>query len=134
MPTSTGTYIGDLRTVNTHVYSGEQLITDAPLDNQGLAQAFSPTDLAATSYACCIMTIMGIAAKARDIDISGTTYEVTKVMGTDPRRIVEIRVVFRFPDKGYSASQKKLFEAIPATCPVALSLHPDIRQDVKIIW
>jgi uncharacterized OsmC-like protein len=134
MATAIGRYLGELRTENTHIQSGEVIVTDAPIDNQGLGRAFSPTDLAATSLGDCIMTIMGIAARARGIDLTGTTYEITKVMAADPRRISEVHVKFIFPDKNYSDSDKKILEAVHRTCPVALSLHPDIKQIITFIW
>lgn len=134
MPTVTSVYLGELRTENTHVLSGQTLITDAPPDNQGLGRTFSPTDLAATSLGDCIMTVMGIAARARGIDLIGTTYEITKVMASEPRRIGEIHVTFRFPKKNYSDPEKKIIEAVHRTCPVALSLHPDIKQVITYIW
>ena len=134
MPTVKTVYLGNLRTENEHLQSGCKLITDAPLDNQGRGEAFSPTDLVATALADCIMTIMGIKARDKGIDLDGTRIEITKIMNTEPRRIGEIQVTFYFPDKSYAEKDKKLLEAVSKTCPVALSLHPDIRQTIQFNW
>ncbi|HBB91795.1 MAG: osmotically inducible protein OsmC [Bacteroidetes bacterium GWF2_49_14] len=134
MATVTSRYLGELRTENVHLQSGEILITDAPLDNQGLGRTFSPTDLAATALGDCIMTVMGIAARARGISIDGTTYEITKVMADSPRRIGEIHVVFTFPSNSFTESDKRVLEAVHKACPVALSLHPDINQVITYNW
>ena len=134
MPTVKTVYLGNLRTENVHLQSGCQLITDAPLDNQGRGEAFSPTDLVATALGDCIMTIMGIKARDKGIDLEGTQIEITKIMASDPRRIGEIQVTFRFPDKNYSEKDKKVLEAVSKTCPVALSLHSDIKQNIQFIW
>ena len=134
MPTVKTVYLGNLRTENEHLQSGCKLITDAPLDNQGRGEAFSPTDLVATALGDCIMTIMGIKARDKGIDLDGTRIEITKIMNTEPRRIGEIQVTFYFPDKSYAEKDKKLLEAVSKTCPVALSLHPDIRQTIQFNW
>ena len=134
MPTVKTKYLGNLRTENEHLQSGCKLITDAPLDNQGRGEAFSPTDLAAAALGDCIMTIMGIKARDKEIDLEGTQIEITKIMASNPRRIGEIQVTFRFPDKPYSEKDKKLLEAVSKTCPVALSLHPNIKQNIQFIW
>ena len=134
MPTVKTVYLGNLRTENVHLQSGCQLITDAPLDNQGRGEAFSPTDLVATALGDCIMTIMGIKARDKGIDLDGTRIEITKIMATDPRRIGEVQVTFHFPDKLYSEKDKKLLEAVSKTCPVALSLHPDTKQTIQFNW
>jgi putative redox protein len=128
MATSKVTYLGDLRTEALHLHSGEKIITDAPLDNQGRAEYFSPTDLAATSLATCGMTIMGIAARTHGFSIEGTVAEVTKVMYSNPRRIGEVHIDYYLPDIHYSDKEKKIIEAAGKSCPVALSLHPDLRQ------
>jgi uncharacterized OsmC-like protein len=132
--TSSITYLGDLRTECTHLKSGQTIITDAPIDNNGKGEAFSPTDLTATSLGACMVTIMGIAAQNHDIDIDGTRLEVTKHMVADPRRISAIDVNIIFPDKTYVGKEKKILEAAAKTCPVALSLHPDIKQNLNFIW
>lgn len=127
-------YKGNLRTEATHIKSGNKIYTDAPTDNQGKGEAFSPTDLASTSLASCILTIMGIAAQRKDVDISGASAEVTKVMSSDPRRIAEIRIDITMPDKDYSSPTKKLLEAAAHHCPVGLSLNEETKELVNIIW
>ncbi len=128
------TYIGELRTKNIHGPSGVELITDAPTDNHGRGEAFSPTDLVATAYADCMITIMGIKARDLDVDLTGTTYEITKVMYSDPRRIGEIHVRFDFPDREYAQKHKTILERIQETCPVAHSIHPEIKRIVTFNW
>lgn len=127
-------YLGDLRTESVHLQSGNKLITDAPTDNQGRGEAFSPTDLLATAFGACVLTIMGIAAKTHGFDINGTEVETTKVMGTEPRRIVELITSFKFPHNNYSAKHKKILELTAKECPVFNSLHPDIKKTVTYIF
>lgn len=127
-------YLGDLRTENEHLQSGTKIITDAPTDNNGKGEAFSPTDLVASALADCIITIMGIKARDKGINIDGTSAEVTKIMNTDPRRIGEVIVELNFPNNNYSESEKKLLEAVAKTCPVAKSLHPDLKQNIQFNW
>ncbi|MBC7655427.1 MAG: OsmC family protein [Oligoflexus sp.] len=135
MATSKVTYLGGLRTQAIHIQSDTEIITDAPLDNQGKGAAFSPTDLLATSFANCMLTIMGIAARTHEIDMDRTTAEVTKVMAAEPRRVAEIHVNFSFPKKKeYSDKQKKILEHAALTCPVHYSLHPDIKRQVDFGW
>ena len=132
--TSTILYKGDLRTECTHIRSGQTFITDAPIDNNGKGQAFSPTDLAATSLGACMITIMGIAANNHEINIDGTKLEITKHMADDPRRISGIDVHVIMPDHKYSKKEIKILEAAGRTCPVALSLHPDVNQNIVFKW
>ncbi len=132
--TSTITYLGDLRTECTHIRSGQVFITDAPIDNNGKGDAFSPTDLAATSLGACMVTIMGIAAKNHDININGTKLEITKLMASDPRRISGVDVKLIMPPISYSNKARKILEAAGRTCPVALSLHPDLVQNIVFVW
>lgn len=127
-------YLGDLRTENTHVQSGNRVITDAPLDNQGKGEFFSPTDLLATALGSCVMTIMGIKARDNAIDITGTEVAVTKIMASDPRRVAEVLVEFYFPAKNYSEKEKHLIESVAGISPVPLSLHPDLKQNVIFHW
>lgn len=135
MATSKVIYNGGLRTTSTHLHSGKEIITDAPIDNQGKGEAFSPTDLLATSLADCMFTIMGLAANTHGIDMDGATAEVTKVMATEPRRISEIHVKFDFPKKAdYADKQKKILENAGLTCPVHYSLHPDIVRKIDFGW
>lgn len=123
-------YLGDLRTEAVHLQSGTQLITDAPTDNQGRGESFSPTDLLATALTGCMLTIMGIAARTHGFSIDGTRVATTKVMGTDPRRVVEIVVDFKFPQE-YSAKEQKIIEAAAMSCPVYHSLHPDMKKSIS---
>ncbi len=131
MITSKVVYEGDLRTIATHLYSGTSIITDAPLDNQGLAQAFSPTDLVATALASCMLSIMGIAARTHHLKIEGTTVEVTKVMASNPRRISEIHCMMRIPSTNLDAKQKQILELAAKTCPVMQSLSSDILKNIQ---
>lgn len=131
MTTSKVTYQGDLRTTAIHLQSNNKIITDAPIDNQGKGEAFSPTDLLATSLASCMLTIIGIKARDMDLDIAGTTAEVTKVMSADPRRVSEVHVAISFNQKLDEKTQK-IFYNTALTCPVAKSIHPDIIQKVTI--
>jgi len=135
MATSKVIYLGGLRTNSTHLQSGIEIITDAPLDNQGKGEAFSPTDLMATSLANCMLTIMGIAARTHEIDIDGTTAEVTKIMAAEPRRVAEIHINLHIPLKDtYSDKQKKILEHAGLTCPVNMSLHPDLKREINFGW
>lgn len=133
MATSKVTYLGELRTSSIHINSGSEIISDAPLDNNGKGEAFSPTDTVANALASCMFTVMGIKAREMDIDFSGSTAEVTKIMGTDPRRITEIHVTFLMainPDE----KTKTILERTAMTCPVFYSLHPEIKKQVIFNW
>ena len=132
--TSKVVYEGDLRTRLTHIYSGNEIITDAPLDNQGLAQAFSPTDLVASALGSCMMTIMGIKARGMNLDLKGTEIEITKVMASEPRRISEVHATIKFPANTFNDKEKTILENAAKTCPVAHSLHPDIKQELVFVW
>ena len=127
-----GTYKGNLRNEMTHLQSGNTILTDAPTDNHGKGEAFSPTDLACAALAGCMMTIMGISAQGHKFDIEGTTYEVTKTMAADPRRIGQIDLVFNFPAKEYTEKQKALLWAAAESCPVGRSLHPDVIVNITM--
>ncbi len=131
MSTSKITYNGGLRTTSIHQHSGNEIITDAPVDNKGKGAAFSPTDLLATSLGNCMLTIVGIAANEHGFNIDGTTCEITKVMAENPRRVTEIVVDFQFPANDYSDKDKKIIERSANTCPVMYSLHPDIKKTVS---
>ena len=133
-PTVKTTYLGDLRTENIHVQSGSKIITDAPVDNRGKGEAFSPTDLLATALGNCIMTIMGIKAMDNGIDIVGTEIEITKIMANDPRRVSEVIMEFKFPNKGYSDTQKRLIESVAGTSPVPLSVNSGLKQTIRFNW
>jgi len=126
-------YLGELRTEATHLQSGNKIITDAPTDNQGRGEYFSPTDLVATSLGSCMITVMGIAARTHNFNIDGTKLLITKVMTQEPpRRIAEIIVELTFPAGNYSEKEKKILEYVVKTCPVALSLHPDVKQNIRL--
>lgn len=130
MATGKTVYLGDLRTEITHLQSGNKITTDAPTDNHGKGEFFSPTDMFATSLASCILTIMGISAKNYGFDIDGTEVTTTKVMGTNPRRVVEIIVEMTFPHNNYTDKERKLMELAAKECPVANSLHTDIKKTI----
>lgn len=128
--TSKVTYEGGLRTSSVHINSGNSVITDAPMDNNGKGEAFSPTDLVATSLAACMATIMGIKANDKQEDISGITFHVKKVMDTEPRRISEIHIDVNIP-YNWDDKQKEIYQKAALTCPVAKSLDPQIKQIIK---
>ena len=130
MTTSTSKYSGELRTHSVHTQSGETYITDAPTDNEGKGEAFSPTDIVATSLANCMMTIMGIVSKRKGLIIEGTEAKIDKFMGTDPRRITEIKIDFYFP-LNFSEDERKLLEKSALNCPVAKSLSSDLKQNIQ---
>jgi putative redox protein len=133
--TSKVIYKGELRTEATHLRSGTVIETDAPLDNNGKGERFSPSDLVATALASCMLTIMGIAARTHNINITGTECEVEKIMVTDPRRIGEVKINMHFPQtENYTDKEKKILEHAAMTCPVIESLHPDIKKTVSFLW
>ena len=133
MATSIVYYSGELRTESTHIQSGQKLTTDAPTDNEGKGKAFSPTDLLATSLANCMLTIMGITAQSKNINIDSTRATVEKIMGQEPRRVQEIKIDFQFPIN-YTDKEKKLLEQAALTCPVANSLSKDLIQTIKFSY
>ena len=132
--TSKITYTGQLNTNAEHLKSGTVINTDAPVDNQGKGESFSPTDLVATGLGSCILTIMGIKARDKGVDMSGATAEVTKVMGSNPRRIVRIEVKVTMPKNDFTDKEKMLLEKAAHHCPVGNSLHPDLEEVVEIVW
>ncbi len=125
-------YLGDLRTKATHMQSGNELITDAPKDNHGKGEAFSPTDLLATSLGCCMLSVIGIAANAHNFNIVGAEVKTTKIMIANPRKVGELIVDLYFPPNNYSEKEKKIIDNAVKTCPVTLSLHPDVKQTISI--
>lgn len=128
-------YQGDLRTTAIHLQSGTSISTDAPTDNQGKGECFSPTDLVATALATCMITTMGIKARTMDIQLDGTKADVTKIMASDPRRISEIVVHLFFPSSlNLDEKQKEILERTARTCPVERTLHPDVKLDLKFNW
>ncbi len=134
MHTSKIEYLGELRTEATHLQSGNQIITDAPTDNHGKGEAFSPTDLVATALGSCMISIMGIKLLGSGKDIKGAMADVTKVMYSEPRRIGEIHVKINVPDADFSEKEKQILINAAHACPVAKSLHPDIKQIIEIIF
>jgi putative redox protein len=133
--TSTVIYDGNLRTVATHLQSGIVIETDAPLDNQGKAERFSPTDLVATALGSCMMTIMGIKARDMKIDLVNTKIEIEKIMKSEPRRISGINLTFSFPDElQLSEKDRTILERAAHTCPVIHSIHPEIEVKVVFNW
>ncbi|MET3876606.1 MULTISPECIES: OsmC family protein [Chitinophaga] len=135
MQTASIIYTGQLRTTATHLQSGTVIETDAPVDNRGRGERFSPTDLVATALGSCMLSIMGIKAMDNNWAIEGTKVSVQKIMGTDPRRITGITIVFDFPEgHGLGEKERTILERAAHTCPVAMSVHPDIVQDVTFNW
>jgi uncharacterized OsmC-like protein len=128
-------YLGELRTAASHLQSGTAILTDAPTDNQGKGEAFSPTDLLAAALGSCLMTIMGIAGRTHGIELEGTQLKITKIMASQPRRVAEIKVVVEFPaTRSFSPKERQLLEHAARTCPVALSLHPDLLQSLEFVY
>lgn len=132
METTITKYLGDLRTEMLHVRSGKIVITDAPVDNKGKGEYFSPTDLVASALGSCIFTIMGIAAREHGFSIDGSLCKITKIMTDTPRKIGEIRIEFDLRGSAYTDKQKKILEYCVKTCPVALSLHESVIQNVTL--
>jgi len=135
MQTAQIIYTGELRTTATHLQSGTVIETDAPVDNNGKGERFSPTDLVATALGSCMLTIMGITARQHQWEIEGTRVSIQKIMGTEPRRITGVKINFDFPE-GHQLEEKEktILERAALTCPVAKSVHPDILQDVTFNW
>jgi putative redox protein len=134
MDTALITYHGDLTTTATHVRSGTDITTDAPVDNHGKGSAFSPTDLLCVSLATCILTTMGISAQAKEIPFRTATARVVKHMASDPRRVARIEVHILADGHGIGPKERIILERIAQTCPVARSLHPDIAQETNFMW
>lgn len=134
MATVKAKYLGDLRVECEHIQSGTKVITDAPTDNHGKGESFSPTDLCATSLAGCMMTIMGLYAQNAGLDVKGTEIEITKKMATEPRRIGEVEVIFNMPDREYSDKDKKALERAAHTCPVHFSLSENTVKTIVFNW
>lgn len=134
METAATKYKGDLRTEITHLRSGSIITTDAPIDNKGKGENFSPTDLVASALGSCIFTIMGIAAREHGFSIDGASCRITKIMTEKPRKIGEIKIDFDFTSNEYTDKQKKILEYCVRSCPVALSLNESVFQNVKLIF
>ncbi len=131
--TSKVTYLGDLRTESVHIQSGSIILTDAPTDNNGKGEAFSPTDLLATSLGNCMMTIIAIKARDLNLDLKNSTVEVTKVMQAEPRKIAQINVVLNM-SIAVATKNKTILERTALNCPVLLSLNPDIQKIISFNW
>ncbi len=134
MPTILSFYQGSLRCQSTHVQSNSTLITDAPADNEGKGENFSPTDLVATALGTCMMTIMGIYANKNGLNLDGMRMEITKKMNISPRRIGRIDIVISMPHIELTPIQRAELEEIPHTCPVCLSLNPEIERNISFVW
>ncbi|MFV5685529.1 OsmC family protein [Flavobacterium sp. GB2R13] len=131
--TSKVTYLGDLRTSSIHLQSGNEIISDAPLDNNGKGEAFSPTDTVANALASCMMTVMGIKARDMNLDLKGSTAEVTKIMNAEPRRIGTIEIAFDMSGID-DQKNKTILERTAMTCPVFLSLNTEIEKRITFNW
>jgi putative redox protein len=130
-------YIDELRTEAEHLYSGTRIITDAPLDNQGKAESFSPTDLLAASLGSCMITVVGIAARTHGFEerLRGTKIDITKIMKSEPRRVGEVQLAIYFPEgSNFDERERKIIENTARNCPVAKSLHPDLVQTWNFNW
>jgi putative redox protein len=134
METAKTKYIGDLRTEIVHLRSGSIIITDAPIDNKGRGENFSPTDMVASALGSCAFTIMGIAARENGFSIDGSSCRITKIMSDKPRKIGEIKIDFDFTGNEYSDKQKKILDYCVKTCPVALSLNESVLQNVTLFF
>ena len=126
-------YKGDLRTTAIHLDSGSEISTDAPKDNHGLGETFSPTDMVCTALASCILTIMAIAVEKDNIDIKGTTAVVKKTMGTNPRRIAKIDIVLTFP-REYDQKTKTVLESAAYNCPVHHTLSETVEKNISFTY
>lgn len=124
-----GKYLGDLRCSATHLNSQSEILSDAPTDNHGKGEKFSPTDLMATSLALCMMTIMGIEANKHQIELGEISFDLNKLMGSNPRKIKKVKIEFNFK-KTFSEEEQKIIEEAAKNCPVALSFSTDITQEV----
>tara|TARA_B100000941_G_scaffold196246_1_gene142282 strand:- start:205 stop:612 length:408 start_codon:yes stop_codon:yes gene_type:complete len=124
------TYVGDLRTSSKHIKSGQEIITDAPVDNKGKGEAFAPTDLVSSALCSCMTTVMGICAEKGGFKMPNSIAKIKKIMSSDPRKIKEINVEINFEENSLTDIQKKKLESIGRNCPVAKSLHPEIKQNI----
>jgi uncharacterized OsmC-like protein len=134
MDTAEVTYTNELRTEALHPRSGQVIVTDAPVDNKGKGSAFSPTDLLATSLACCMETTIAIVVASKGFTVHGMKARVIKHMVSDPRRVAKVEVHLRVDPTGLGDKEKEIIERTAHTCPVALSLHPDLVQQISITY
>ena len=131
--TSKVTYLGDLRTSSVHLQSGTEILSDAPTDNNGKGEAFSPTDLLANALGSCMMTIMAIKSRDLDVDLTGSTVEVTKIMQAEPRKVAKLQLVLNM-SVAVDQKTKTILERTGMNCPVLLSLNPDIDKEITFNW
>ncbi len=131
--TSKVTYLGDLRTSSVHLQSGTEILSDAPKDNHGKGEAFSPTDLLANALGSCMISIMAIKSKDLDLDLTGSTVDVTKIMKSEPRKISKIEIIMNM-SISTDEKNKTILERVAMNCPVLLSLNPDIEKDIVFNW
>lgn len=131
--TSKVTYLGDLRTSSVHLQSGTEILSDAPKDNHGKGEAFSPTDLLANALGSCMISIMAIKSRDLDLDLTGSTIDVTKIMQAEPRKIAKIKIVMNM-SIATDEKNKTILERVAMNCPVLLSLNPDIEKDIVFHW
>ena len=127
-------YLGELRTHAEHVKSGNHLQTDAPVDNHGKGETFSPTDTLAAALGSCMMTVMAIYGEKKGFDMSGMHLQTTKVMSAAPRRISKLKIDFYWENCELTGTERERLKEIGKTCPVALSLHPSLEQDVTFYF
>ena len=131
--TSKITYLGELRTSSVHLKCGTEILSDAPTDNHGKGEAFSPTDLLANALGSCMISIMAIKSKDLNLNLEGSTADITKIMQSEPRKIAKIIVTFNM-SVAIDQRMKLILERTAMTCPVLLSLHPDIEKEVTFNW
>tara|TARA_Y100000816_G_C25840837_1_gene439425 strand:- start:57 stop:464 length:408 start_codon:yes stop_codon:yes gene_type:complete len=124
------TYVGDLRTSSKHIKSGQEIITDAPVDNNGKGEAFAPTDLVSSALCSCMTTVMGICAEKGGFKMPNSIAKIKKIMNSDPRKIKEIHIELNFEENSLTDIQKNKLESVGRNCPVAKSLHPEIKQNI----
>ena len=134
MATSKVEYLGDLRTKCTHLKSGVEIITDAPVDNNGKGDAFSPTDLLATAYASCLMTIVGIYCNTHDVTFEFCESEVTKTMGVDPRRVSRLDIYLDFSKNNWDEKTQVKIQNVGEACPVAKSVDPEMEIEITYLF
>ena len=127
-------YLGELRVLSTHLASNTEIITDAPVDNNGKGESFSPTDLVATALGTCMITVMGIYAEKNGILMPNVYSRTNKVMSSTPRKISKLKIEIIFGDNQLSDVEKQCLKDVALNCPVAKSLHPDLKQEIEFIF
>ena len=127
-------YLGELRVSSTHLASNTEIITDAPVDNNGKGESFSPTDLVATALGTCMITVMGIYAEKNGILMPNVYSRTNKVMSSTPRKISKLKIEIIFGDNQLSDVEKQCLKDVALNCPVAKSLHPDLKQEIEFIF